>query len=310
MVRTQTRGDQPELVGLLEEAHELYWDCFSRLKAHEYQSNGEWAVVLLTTGAFKCLQSAVALLEMGYYAQAAVLIRLLMSHYLLAHKYAHNVERAKEFCHGPDWAKIAEVFDQVNCCLEGTQQTLDLALQRFRAAVEKKDSSTAYVRLGEVGRIERETRPEREGATCQEQIDTVRTELKKSRAEGITELLSELGEDRLGPGGLSRDRVVAYMCDAEFLHRHAHGAREPLLLDVFGDSNDGALSHFPRYERAKLVYFGGRTITWSVEVLRLVTATFQLLLEDDEWKQTVESLMERFLEWWEAAQSQEEGATP
>ena len=88
-VRSETRKSEAGLIDLLESLHSLYWECFGLLRGHPCEGDVERAVFVVSTAAFLSLQSSLQLIEMGYYAQAAVLIRLLIAEYLLCVAFRH-----------------------------------------------------------------------------------------------------------------------------------------------------------------------------------------------------------------------------
>ena len=89
-VRSETRKSEGGLIDLLESLHSLYWECFGLLRGHPCEGDVERAVFVVSTAAFLSLQGSLELIEMGYYAQAAVLVRLLIAEYLLCVAFRHT----------------------------------------------------------------------------------------------------------------------------------------------------------------------------------------------------------------------------
>lgn len=295
-VAGETREHEPELMGYLEEVHDLYWDCFSLVEGHHISDGVERALIYVGAAAFHSLQSAFILIESGYYRQAAVAIRVLMNEYLICNLARHDPEFAATVVTGCDWPTVRQLAADLLNGPNGLDDCLQHPLSLLSTAVEQRLSFQAFVAADELRRSK--AVPE----NVQRKLILLCDELRKDRMPGMTKLLHKL--ERID---LSSDRILEYRSDLELLHRHAHAAREAWIPEVMGEEKGGALWHFPRYERGRCRYSGYRAVKWSLQVLRTLTAAFEPLWTDDDWRSALDGFTERFLAWGEEIQAPSEG---
>jgi len=285
-VQRETWENEPELMGLLEEALNLYWECFSRLDEHEMRDDVERSLVYLTAAAFHTLQSCFKLLELGHYRQAGLLIRLAMNEYLLCSKFRADPDAATTFLTGPDWTTVQALGGSILPELEALDGYPGRLASHLSTALQEGLSWTAYVAVGELA-LCREV-----SETTKDTLKTLQDELRKDRLPGMTALLKDL-EGRVLP----RDKVLEHRFDLELLHRHAHAAGAIVKAEVEARDAQGGQWINPRYDRDKCRYCGYRLGLWSTTVLGVLTDCFASLSTNKAWTERLDGFSEALLNW-------------
>lgn len=286
LVQSETWEKEPELMSLLEEALNLYWECLSRLYGHEIADDVEETLVYLSAAAFQTLQSCFALIELGHYRQAGAIIRLMMNEYLLCSKFRLDPDAAATFRAGSDWATVQALGASVLPALEGLDGYLARLCFHLSTALREGLSWTAYVAATELMRCSEVSK------ATKKTVQTLLDELTKDRVPGMTALLKEL--HRIG---LSRDKVLEHRFDLELLHRHAHVSRVTVKAEVEARSGEGGQWITPRYERDRCRYCGYHLALWSTLVLGVLTDHFEVLSTDNAWTGRLDGFSEALRSW-------------
>lgn len=298
-VQRQTWENEPDLMGLLEEALNLYWECFSRLSEYETKDDVERTLVRLGAAAFQTLQSCFALIELGHYRQAGVLIRLIMNEYLLCSKFRLDPDAATTFLTGSNWATVHELGGGVVPALQAMVGYPGQLASHLSTAVREGFSWTAYVAVDELLRCPEVPK------TTKKILKTLLEELAKDRVPGMTALFKQLGRI-----GISRDKVLEHRFDLELLHRHAHAAGAIVKAEVEARDAQGGQWVTPRYERGRCRYCRYRLGLWSSLALGPLTDHFQDLSTDAAWTQRLDSYSRDLHAWAKNADLEQKGAIP
>lgn len=145
LVQRETWEREPELMGLLEEALNLYWECFDRLSEHEIGDDVEETLIYLSAAAFQTLQSCFELIESGHYRQATVLIRLMMNECLLCNKFRLDPESATTFLSGSNWSTVQGQAQDLLPRLDNLEGYPRQLATHLSSALRKRYPWTAYV---------------------------------------------------------------------------------------------------------------------------------------------------------------------
>lgn len=285
-VKADTWHHEPEMMALLEEAHNLYWECFSLLAGHHITDDAQRALIYLAAAAFHSLQSAFMLIESGYYGQAAVVIRLLINEYLVSNLARHDPEFAATFLSGSDWARVRQLAADLLNRANGLEDCPQYLVSFLSTGIDQRLSFQAYVALDEL-RHSKEVPKQ-----FKKRLTPLCKELQKDRVRGLTALLREL--ERLG---LSAEKILQYRSDLELLGRHAHGAGMIVKADVVARDEEGGQWMVPRYERDRCRYCGYRAAIWSSAVLGCLTGHFQSLSGEDSWTERLAAFHDDVLNW-------------
>lgn len=298
-MQSETWENEPDLMGFLEEALNLYWECFARLDEYETRDDVEQALVRLAAAAFQTLQSCFALIELGHYRQAAVLIRLLMNEYLLCNKSRLDPDFATDFMSGSHWAAVQLRGADLLPRLDGLEGEARQLASHLSTALREGYSWTAYVAAQELVGCREVSK------TTKDSLKVLLAELAKDRAPGMTALLKQL--ERIG---LSRDKVLEHRFDLELLHRHAHAAGAIVKAEVVARDARGGQWITRRYERDRCRYCGYKLGLWSTLVLGLLTDHFQLLWQDKAWTERLDGFSQALRSWADMAELEQNGLTP
>ena len=290
-VQSDTWQNEPELMGLLEEALNLYWECFSRLDEYEMRNDVERSLVYLTAAAFHTLQSCFKLIELGHYRQAGVLIRLLMNEYLLCSKFQLDADAATTFLTGANWATVQALGRSALAALQGLGGYPGRLASHLSTALREGLPWTAYVAVGELVGCPEVSK------TTKDSLRVLLAELRKDRLPGMTALLKELERK-----GLSREKILEHRFDLELLHRHAHAAGAIVKAEVEAGDAQGGQWINPRYTRARCRSCGYRVGLWSTLVLGLLTDHLQPLSTDKVWTERLDGFSKALRTWADEAE--------
>jgi hypothetical protein len=297
LVQKETWEHEPELMALLEEALNLYWDCFDLLSEHEMRDDVGRTLVYLGAAAFQTLQSCFTLIEFGHYRQAGVLIRLTMNEYLLCSKFRVDRHAATTFLSGSDWTTVQALGKGVLPELQSLDGYPGRLASDLSTALQAGVPWTAYIAVEEIMRC-----PEIPKAT-KDRLRPLRKELEKDRLPGMTKLLRELSRT-----GLSREKVLEHRYDLELLHRHAHASGAIVKAEVEARDAEGGQWLTPRYERDRCRYCGYRLGLWSTLVLGVLADHFELLRTDMAWTERLDGFSKDLRSWAETAEMERRAA--
>jgi len=294
-IQGQTWQNEADLMALLEEALDAYWNCLLCLEGYSPRDDVEQGLVYLSAAAFQSLQSVFKLLELGYYRHAAAGVRTLVNECLLCLRFLEDSDSAARFMSAPDWVALRKLASRLCDELAPSSDWERHVAKELSAAIDQRVSFRAYVLAGELKQSKQV--PER---LKEQKLKPMRRELGKQRVAPIGELL-----DTLPGGAIAPEAILDYRCDVEWLHRNVHSAPDAILREVVGLDEIGGLSAIPRYERVGCRYCGYRALVWSGTQLALLTGYFERLNCDTDWKLRLQSFENRVVAWGEQTQLDE-----